>query len=318
MWAWRRMLRVPYTAHQTNVSILNELGNPKRLSSIVSTRMLIFLGHIHRSDHMEKPVVQGHAPSGRRRGRSYTLGHDFKPEMRKNFYRYILPDDNIDIVFILVVASYDPLKIIIIQPLYAAISQVYESSSAPVRIDGNLSGETATRKGVRQGCVLSPMLFNIYSEFVLDNWNGGITIGGSKISNLRFADDTTLIAASQEELIALLNILEHSSAYGLGINYNKTKVTIVDREHDNHREIKSLGRCEVVQSFVYLGSLMDNSGSCENEIRRRILPARVAMTKLAKIWRDHNITKATKMSLVQPFVFSIFLYASETWTQARI
>ncbi|VEN42001.1 unnamed protein product, partial [Callosobruchus maculatus] len=71
----------------------------------------------------------------------------------------------------------------------------------------------------------------------------------------------TLIAASQEELVALLNILEqHSAAYGLGINYNKTNVMIVDREHDN-REIKSIGRCEVVQSFVYLGSLIDNSGS---------------------------------------------------------
>ncbi|VEN35960.1 unnamed protein product [Callosobruchus maculatus] len=180
-----------------------------------------------------------------------------------------------------------------------------------------IPGMLATRKGVRQGCVLSPVLFNIYSEFVmrqvLDNWNGDITIGGSKISNLRFADDTTLIAASQEQLVALLNILEqHSAAYGLGINYNKTKVMIVDREHDNHREIKSIGRCEVVQSFVYLGSLIDNSGSCENEIRRRIQQARVVMTKLTKIWRDHNITKATKISLV--LVFSIFLHASETWT----
>ncbi|VEN47115.1 unnamed protein product [Callosobruchus maculatus] len=65
---------------------------------------------------------------------------------------------------------------------------------------------------------------------VLDNWNGSITIGGSKISNLRFADDTTtLIAASQEGLVALLNILEqHSAAYGLGINYNKTKVMIIE------------------------------------------------------------------------------------------
>ncbi|VEN45641.1 unnamed protein product, partial [Callosobruchus maculatus] len=98
----------------------------------------------------------------------------------------------------------------------------------------------------------------------------GVTIGGSKISNLRIVDYTTLIAASQEELVALLNILEqHSAAYGLTINYNKTKVMIVDREHENHREIKSIGRCEVVQSFVYLGSLINNSGSCENEIRRR-------------------------------------------------
>ncbi|VEN37266.1 unnamed protein product, partial [Callosobruchus maculatus] len=106
---------------------------------------------------------------------------------------------------------------------------------------------------------------------------------------------TTPITASQEELVALLNILEqHSAAYGLGLNYNKTNVIIVDREHDNHREIKSVGRCEVVQSFVYLGSLIDNSGCCENEIRRRIQQARVAKTKLTKIWRDHNITKGTK------------------------
>ncbi|VEN39907.1 unnamed protein product, partial [Callosobruchus maculatus] len=75
-----------------------------------------------------------------------------------------------------------------------------------------------------------------------------------------------------EGLVALLNILEQdSAAYGLGINY-KTKVIIVDREHDNHREIMSIGSCAVVQSFVYLGSLIDNSGSCENEIRRRGWP----------------------------------------------
>ncbi|VEN44814.1 unnamed protein product [Callosobruchus maculatus] len=69
MWTWRRMLRVPYTAHRTYVSILDELGNPKRLSSVVSTRMLTLFGHIHRRGNMEKLVVHGHAPSGRRRGR---------------------------------------------------------------------------------------------------------------------------------------------------------------------------------------------------------------------------------------------------------
>ncbi|VEN59756.1 unnamed protein product [Callosobruchus maculatus] len=132
---------------------------------------------------------------------------------------------------------------------------------------------------------------------VLNNWNGGTTIDGSKISNLRFADDTTLIAASQEELVAVLNILEqHSAAYGLGINYIKTK----------YAAVKSF-------NFVCLDSLIDNSGSCENEIRWRIQQACVAMAKFIKLWCDHNTTKATKMSLVQ-FCVSIFLYASETWT----
>ncbi|VEN53499.1 unnamed protein product [Callosobruchus maculatus] len=162
--------------------------------------------------------------------------------------------------------------------------QLHEYNSARVGIDTNLSGQTATRKGIRQGCVLSPTLSNVYSKFemrqVLDNWNGGITIGGGKVSNLRFADDKTLIAVSHEEIVALLNILEQQ-----------------------HEEFT-----------LYAVVLTTTRPSCENEIRRRIQQARVAMTNLTKIWRGHNITKATKMSLIQSLVFSIFLYASETWT----
>ncbi|VEN39639.1 unnamed protein product, partial [Callosobruchus maculatus] len=106
----------------------------------------------------------------------------------------------------------------------------------------------------------------------------GITIGGvtkHNICKFLLYGQGLFLFFSEYSIVALLNVLEqYSAAYGLGINYNKTKAIIVDREHDNHREIKSIGRCEVVQSFVYLGSLIDNSGSCENEIRRRIQQAR--------------------------------------------
>ncbi|VEN45555.1 unnamed protein product [Callosobruchus maculatus] len=83
---------------------------------------------------------------------------------------------------------------------------------------------------------------------------------------------------------------------------------IVDREHDNHREIKLVGRCEVVQSFMYLGSLIDNSGSCKNEIRRRIQQASVNTKKLTKIWQTWTVKKADRASID----------AFEMWTCRRM
>lgn len=202
--------------------------------------------------------------------------------------------------------------------LITLIKQLYEDSTAVVQIESTVSEKCKIRKGVRQGCVLSPLLYNIYSEFimrlVLDNWNGGIRIGGKKISNLRFADDTVLIAENEEELLELLNKLENMSAdYGLRVNYSKTKIMIIDRESENRGQPVGIGGCEVVQQFIYLGSTLHNSGSCEPEIRRRIQLAKVAMTQLTKLWRDRNLTKNTKIQLVRALVFPVFSYGSETW-----
>lgn len=148
----------------------------------------------------------------------------------------------------------------------------------------------------------------------LEDWNGGIKIGGRRFSNLRFADDTLLIAGSTEEMLELLQRLEEvSREYGLKINANKTKVMIVDRLNENQRQPAKIDNFEVVEKFVYLGSMLHRTGSCEFEIRRRIEIARSAMIKLVKIWKDRNITRNTKKSLVNALVFPIFYYASETW-----
>ncbi|CAH2235409.1 jg13268 [Pararge aegeria aegeria] len=165
---------------------------------------------------------------------------------------------------------------------------LYEDGTASVKADGTLSNPFHPSAGVRQGCIISPLLFNIYTEIImrrtLETWKDGIKM-----------EDVSL-------------------EFGLKINRSKTKVMIVDRMNNNLPEVSKIANCEVVQSYVYLGALVSNNGGCIDEIKRRMAISRSAMDKLQKIWRNRNITKATKIRLVKALVFPIFLYASETWT----
>ncbi|XP_030760717.1 uncharacterized protein LOC115885832 [Sitophilus oryzae] len=188
------------------------------------------------------------------------------------------------------------------QHLVDTIKSLYDNSQAVMKLDRSTSGICQIRKGVRQGCVLSPMLFNIYSEYimriVLEEWAGGVSLNGYRISNLHFVDDTVLVAANQLELEAIITRLETTSRqFGFRINYKKTKVMIVDRENNNRPDITNINRCQVVKQFISLGALISNTGSCEVEIRRRIQLARNAMTQLTKVWSNNHIKKSTKINL---------------------
>lgn len=112
----------------------------------------------------------------------------------------------------------------------------------------------------------------------------------------------------------LLAGIQISSEHGLRINYNKTKMMIIDRELSNRPEIRNISGCQVVDHYIYLGADINNIGNCEREIRRRIQLARSAMSQLERLWRDRNLTKNTKINLVRTLVFPVLTYASETWT----
>ena len=132
---------------------------------------------------------------------------------------------------------------------------------------------------------------------------------------MRYADDTTLIATTKEDLVELIRRVEVASReVGLKLNRQKTKVMIIDRKNNNQPDTTRIANCEVVSSFVYLGAVLSNGGGSSNEIRRRIEISRSAMSRLTKVWRDRQISNATKMRLVKSLVFSIFLYGAETWT----
>jgi exonuclease III len=206
--------------------------------------------------------------------------------------------------------------------LVKLIRGLYEANTTTVRVGTQTSEPFSTQTGTRQGCILSPLLFNAYTETimrkVLDNWQGGISVGGRKISNLRYADDTLLLAGSAEELTEIMRELERiSREYGLEINRAKTKVMIIDRRNENLPAEPQVAGFDTVSSFVYLGSLLSSTGGSSGEIKRRLAMARSATSNLAKIWKNRSITKNTKLRLINALIFPIATYAAETWTMRK-
>ena len=141
-------------------------------------------------------------------------------------------------------------------------------------------------KGVRQGCILSPCLFDLYAEYIMRNTGleeaqAGIKIAGRNLNNPRYADDTTLMAESEEELKCLLmKVKEGSEKGGLKLNIKKTKIMatgpITSWEIDGET-------VETVADFIFWGSKITADGDCSHEIKRHLLLRRKAMTNLDSI-----------------------------------
>ena len=128
-------------------------------------------------------------------------------------------------------------------------------------------------KGVRQGCILSPCLFNLYAEYImrkagLDEAQAGIKIAGRNINNLRYADDTTLTAESEEELKSLLKMKEESEKVDLKLNIQKTKIMASGPITSWQIDLETV---ETVSDFIFGGSKITADGDCSHEIKRRLL-----------------------------------------------
>ncbi len=203
--------------------------------------------------------------------------------------------------------------------LIQVIKSLYSGQKACVRTEHGDSDWFEIGQGVRQGCILSPSLFNLYAEYimrqVLDGWSGGISIGGWQLNNLRYADDTTLLATSLAELSTLLQRVKcESEAMGLRLNVAKTKFMIIGDVGKEQLLTADGQEVEQIHQFNFLGALVTPKGGCSDEIRRRIAMAKSAMQNLRKIWADRAVTKATKVRLVKALVFPIASYACESWT----
>ena len=161
------------------------------------------------------------------------------------------------------------------------------------------------------------LLINLYAEYIMRNAGleeaqAGIKIAGRNINNLRYADNTTLMAESEEELKSLLlKVKEESEKDGLKLNIQKTKIMasspITSWEIDEEP-------VEIVSDFIFWGSKITADGDCSNEIKRRLLLGRKVMTNLDSMLKSRDITLPTKVCLVKAMVFPVVMYGCESWT----
>ena len=200
------------------------------------------------------------------------------------------------------------------------IKTLYEDQQATVRIENETSEWFSIGQGVRQGCILSPYLFNIYAENIMRNVRESdneqfeaLKIGGHALPELRYADDTALLSTSLngiEKMIA--SVQKYSEKQNLYLNIAKTKIFTTDKMKETADIYVNDQKIERVDRFEYLGSLITNDGKSIKEIKRRLNIAMQKIKQLQNIWKGTDNT--TKLRFLRACIFSIATYGCETWT----
>ena len=145
----------------------------------------------------------------------------------------------------------------------------------------------------------------------LEEAQAGIKIAGRNLNNLRYADDTTLMAKSEEELSLLMKVKEESEKVGLKLNIQKTNIMASGPITSWEIDGKTV---ETVSDFILGGSKITADGDCSHEIKKRLLLGRKVMTNLDSIFKSRDITLPTKVRLIKAMVFPVVMYGCESWT----
>ena len=200
------------------------------------------------------------------------------------------------------------------------MESLYESQQSAVRCGSGTSDWFSIQKGVRQGCVMSPTLFSMYTEAIMrlvqqelddTEFADYVRIGGENITELRYADDTVLMATSRTGLRKIIELVnKHSIDFALAINVSKTKIMVEDSLDSGDPILLNGKPIQEVVNFCYLGAAIAVEQS--SEIRSRLAQASNKLTKLKPFWASES--KNTKLMVLRACVFPVALYGCEAWT----
>ncbi len=201
------------------------------------------------------------------------------------------------------------------------IKSSYEGMTCRVIHAGQLTTSFRVNTGVRQGCLLSPFLIAIdwiMKTSTSERRNGIQWTLWSQLDDLDFADDLPLLSHSQQQMQEKTSVLAATSAQ-VGLIIHKEKTKILKTNVSNINPI-TLNGCplEEVQSFTYLGSIIDQQGGTDADVKARIGKARVAFIQLKNIWASRELTLTTKIRLFNSNVKSVLLYGAETWRTTKV
>ncbi|XP_065197221.1 uncharacterized protein LOC135828726 [Sycon ciliatum] len=231
--------------------------------------------------------------------------------------------------------------------LIQLIDGFHSGMQAAVRVDGDVSGNISVENGLRQGCVMAPLLFNLYFGLVLEAWRSAIAAAGvngvslissihgsgnlfpkrtrqtgtTSVNDLEFADDAALLAPSRESAQLALELFSNvASSFGLTLSTAKTKFMAVGANlscADRLPLFVGPEEIESVKSFVYLGSVITADTRSSADVARRLGKAAAAFDLMRRVFLDRNLSIATKRHLYDVCVLSTLLYACECWTPLK-
>lgn len=197
------------------------------------------------------------------------------------------------------------------------IFNLYKNQKAYIEL-GEESEVASIRKGVRQGCQISPYLFNIYIEKAIEEIKEcctGILLSGRRVQMLRFADDIAVLAPDEFNLKRSLETMnEVFEKYRMRINMKKTEILVCSREKEEVNIYVNEEKIKQISAFKYLGSNITDDAKSTNDIKQRIALAKTAFNKKKSLLCSNNINIDIRKHLIKSLVWSVALYGSESWT----